>query len=234
MSLLYSLIFLLSLILFPVAKTEANKEGSSSKERPLVLQWEVSHPRNKDQISLIFRKEYVELVTNTSSYQKEKVVLLGQFKSPLTSELKKLKNKIKLYYIQLQKTVPVSSLIKDSRFQQASAVNPHAPVLRINEEEIKDEQAYFSSLSKVIYKVWKHKWICMECASYKKQKKNIIRTVKKLKSKNVTSVNIKGSGKAKEQWETSTQKFPIKIFNCVSVGKSKIECIDPKFGIFKI
>ena len=211
MKFLYSIIFLLSFILVSIVRAETKKVISASNDRPLVLQWEVSHSRNRDQISLIFRQEYVELVINTSIYQKGKIAHLGRFKSPLTSELKILKNQIKWYYVQLKKTVPVSSLIKDSRFQKALVVDPHASVLRINEEEIKDGQTYFKPLSKVIYKVWEHKWTCIECASYKQQKEFIIRTVKKLKSKGKTVVKAEDSGKAEEQWEISTQKLPKKI-----------------------
>lgn len=234
MKFLYGVIFLLSFIFISVTKAEIKKSVSSSKKRPVVLQWEVSHSRNRDQISLIFRQEYVELVINTSSYQGGKIARLGRFKSPLNSELRILKNQIKGYYVQLKKTVSVSSLIKDSRFQKALVVDPHAPVLRINEEEIKDGQPYFKTLAKVIYKVWEHKWTCVECASYKRQKEFIVRTMKKLKQKGKTVVKTEDSGKAKKQWETNTQKLPKKLFNCVSKKKDRVECVDPRFGIFEI
>ena len=232
MNFLYNLIFL-SFILLPFAKAEERKVVSTSEKKPLVLQWEVSHSRNRDQISLIFRQKYVELVTNTSSYQKGKITRLGRFKSPLNSELKTLRDQIKWYYVQLRKTVPVSSLIKDSRFQ-ATVRDPHAPVLRINEEEVKDGQTYFKPLANIIYKVWEHKWTCIECASYKQQKEFIIRTMKKMNLRSTTVVKTKGSDKTQKQWKTSKQKLPKKLLNCVPKGKSRVECVDPQFGIFEI
>ena len=43
-------------LLIPAAYSKVpNQAASSTDKTPLVLQWEVSHPRNTDQISLIFR-----------------------------------------------------------------------------------------------------------------------------------------------------------------------------------
>lgn len=205
------------------------------KIKPLVLQWEVSHPRNTDQISLIFRRNMVELITNTSSYQKGKPVRLGRFQSPINPELERIKKQIKRYRIQLKQTVSMLSLIKDSRVSLPTT-DPHAPVLRINEKEIHGEHPYFKPLASIIYQIWENKWICVECATYKKRRKSIIRTVKKLKSPSDSSKKIK---KAKSQskrskWDTTKQKFSKKFFRCVPKGKKKIECVDPHFGIFEI
>ena len=233
MRFLYSLFFFVNFVLLPVAKAKEEKKKitPSFDRKPLVLQWEVSHSRNRDQISLIFRKEYVELITNTSSYQKGKTVRLGRFKAPLNSKLKTIKNQIKWYYVQLKKTVPASSLIKDSRLQESGIRNPHAPVLRINEEEVQDGQTYFKPLAKIIYKIWEHKWTCVECALYEQQEKFIVRTVK-IESKTV--VKTKSLDKVKKQWGTSKRKFPKKLLACVPKGKNTVECVDHQFGIFEI
>ena len=217
------------------AEPKAVKLNSSSVDkRPLVLQWEVSHPRNTDQISLIFREKTVELVTNTDSYQKGKVARLGRFESSLTVELKDLKDQVGRYYARLKKTVPLSSLIKDPRVQ--ASVDPHAPVLRISEEEIQRGNAYFNPLASIIYKVWEREWTCVECATYKKTRKSIVRTVKKLKPNlNKKADERKASGKpSKNQWEERKQSFSKKLLNCIPKGKKKVECIDPRFGIFEI
>ena len=191
------LVFFLSFVLFSFAETEkGNRELHSSGKKPLVLQWEVSHPRNEDQISLIFREKSVELVTNTSSYQKSKVARLGRFESPLNPELKALKEQVNRYYLHLQKTVPISSLIKVPQLQNI-VVDPHAPVLRINKEVIHNEQDAFRPLAKIIYNIWKHKWICIECALYKKEKKSIVRVVKKRNP----NIKIQDSGKTKKAVE---------------------------------
>ncbi|MDE0118984.1 MAG: hypothetical protein OXM55_03125 [Bdellovibrionales bacterium] len=236
MKFLYLFLFSLSLFLISFfAKTETKKPASLSNNKPLVLQWEVSHSRNTDQISLIFKKKSVELVTNTSSYQKGRVVRLGRFEASLDQKLKKLKDQVTRHYKQLRKTVPVSSLIKDSRIKPP--VDPHAPILHINEEQIKYEQAHFKTIANIIYTVWEHKWTCIECALYDKNKKFILRTVKKRKSgpESETKDKAKKRSKVKKREEkTQQQKFLKKLLNCLPKGKTKVECIDPQFGIFEI
>ena len=229
---LYIIAFFFNSILFSFVNAETGKVVSTFDKKPLVLQWEVSHLRNIDQISLIFKQKSVELVTNTSSYQKGQIVRLGRFESPLNSQLRTLKEQINRYYIHLKDTVPLSSLIKDSRFKPTT--DPHTPVLRINEEIINHREAYFKPLSKLIYSVWNHKWTCVDCVLYEKQKKSIVRTVKRVKLGLKREVTDKEHNKAKKQWETNKQIFSKKQMNCVPKGKVKVECIDPQFGIFEI
>ena len=233
MKFLYIVVFSLNSILFSFTNAGTVENSSTFDKKPLVLQWEVAHLRNTDQISLIFKKQSVKLVTNTSSYQKGRTVRLGQFESPLNSQLQTLKEQINQYYTYLNETVSVSSFIKNSR---RPLFNPHAPVLRINEEEIQSQQAYFKPLAKLIYTVWNHKWTCVDCVLYEKRKSSIVRTVKKIKSglnaKTVTKK--KGHNTTRKQWETRTQVFSRKQLNCISKEKGKIECIDPQFGIFEI
>ena len=227
MRLVYTLVF--HFILFPFVNAETGGENiSSSDNKSLILQWEVSHPRNTDQISLIFRQKSVELVTNTSSYQKGSVARLGRFESPLNSELKKLKEQVNRYYAHLKKTIPLSSLIKDVRFKPS--VDPHVPVLYINEEEIKNGQAYFKPLANIIYTVWEHKWTCVECASYKKKKTSIVRTVKRKKSGSENETGVE----TKRKLRTSKQRFSRKLLDCTPTGKNEVECVDPQFSIFEI
>ena len=202
---------------------------SNTSKKPIVLQWQVSHSRNIDQISLIFRQDSVELVTNTSSYQKGKIIRLGWFKTSMNPELELIKEQIKEYYTQLKNTVPISSLIiKDLRIP--STVDPHAPILRINEKKVHRRHSYFNPTAKIIHEAWERKWICIECATYKKKKKNIIRTTKNLQSKSQN----KQERKEKTQWEETKQTLVKKLLNCIPKEKKKEECIDPQFGIFEI
>lgn len=223
-------LFLCFLLTFPVYSKNQNRVPPSIKIKPLVLQWEVSHPRNTDQISLIFRENTVELVTNTSSYQKDKKIRLGRFQSPLTLELKMIKEQIKRHRTRLKQTVPVLSLIKDSRIPRLKP-DPHAPLLRINEETIQAGSPHFKSLAPIIYEIWEQEWTCVECATYKKRRKSIIRTIKKLKSSKDSPKNTK---KSKNKWSTTKQRFLKKFFNCVPKEKKKVECVDSQFGIFEI
>ena len=79
--------------------------AKKAPKKPLILQMEVSHPRNTDQISLIFKGNKVQLVTNTSSYQKGRV-RLGVFHHPLNGKLTALRNSIEQYRQRLQKKPP--------------------------------------------------------------------------------------------------------------------------------
>ena len=69
----------------------------TSKSAPLVLQIEISHPRNTDQTSLIFREKTVDFVTNSfqiSSQQKSSKFLLGHFQTTLNNDFKILQKQI--------------------------------------------------------------------------------------------------------------------------------------------
>ena len=225
--------FFLTPVAYSKASVKEQTAPSPTGKPPLVLQWEVSHPRNTDQISLIFKQKTVELVTNTSSYQKNKIVRLGQFESPLNLELKNLKEQVERYYVRLKKTVPISHIIKDPRVRPS--IDPHVPVLRINEEEVHNEHPYFKPLASIIYQVWNRQWLCVECAIYKKKRKSIVRTVRKLKNlKGMTDKEKAKDTIPKSQWEEKKQSFPKKLLNCVLKGNKKVECIDPQFGIFEI
>ena len=196
-----------------------------AKSKSLVLQQEVSHPRNTDQISIVFRQSTVELVVNTSSWQKENNnPRLGRFVSNLTPKLKQLKKQIEQFHTQLKQTVSVLSLIKDSRFQPPPS--PHAPILRINKEEIKEGHSYFQPLARIIHQIWQVKWICLECTTYQRKGNTILRTLQ--------SPTLITNTKEPAIEKLKKRIFSKKKLNCIPKNKGKIECIDPHFGIFKI
>ena len=226
MSKLY--LILTSFLLIPVVFSSNKRKVTSLQKRPLVFQYEISHSRNTDQISLVFRDHQVELVTNTNSYQQGKKISLGRFQSPMDTELRELKTRIGLYYARLKGTISMLSLMADSRLKPA--VEPHAPILRINEEEIQYDHPHFKSLVNIIYEIWGRKWTCIECATYQKEKDVIIRVHKKLKAR----IEEKTVSKQQESFQTIKQTIPTRLLNCVSKNKSKMECIDPQFGIFEI
>ena len=97
MFLLRSLLVLLFLISDGYAEIQDKKETTNlpTNEKPLVLQWEVSHSLNVDQTSLIFRQDTVELVTNTHSYQSGDEVRLGWFQSPMNADLERLQHEVR-------------------------------------------------------------------------------------------------------------------------------------------
>ena len=150
------LLLLIGLLLFLASSSTLAKKAP---KKPLILQMEVSHPRNTDQISLIFKGNKVQLVTNTSSYQKGRV-RLGVFHHPLNGKLTALRNSIEQYRQRLQKNPPKESLHI-----------PHAPVLYINEQEIRHGHPYSKALKRIFYKVWDTPWRCTTCAEYTKKTK---------------------------------------------------------------
>ena len=206
---------------------------TEKQNKPLVLQRMVSHPRNIDQISWIFRENKVEMVTNTSTYQKSKQPRLGRFESSITPLLRSLKKRLNRYHGRLQQTVSLSSLIKDRRIQPSHI--PHAPILRLNAREIKEGSTFFKELEDIIQQIGNTKWKCVECAKYQKHKKGVFRIVRKR-----ISVKNKKEGSPSKQATKKTSRYLVqkkilskKSLNCIRKTKSRWECVDKKFGIFE-
>lgn len=202
------------------------QRNAFANSKPLILQWEVAHFKNRDQISLIFRKDTVELVTNTSSWQKKQSnPLLGRFGSPMTLKLKLFKRQITQSHIRLKQTVSMLSLIKDSRFRSLSS--PHASIARINGKEIKRGHPYFEPLARIIRQVWQIEWICLECAMYQRKGNAILRTAQ-------TGPGLIINPKEKATKGIIEKTFSKKELSCISKTRGKMECVDPLFGIFEL
>ena len=179
-----------------------------------------------DQISLIFRKDTVELVTNTSSWQnKQRNSRLGRFGSPMTLKLKLFKRQIAQSYIRLTQTVSVLSLIKDSRFRPPAS--SHDSIVRINEKEIKRGHPYFEPLTRIIRKAWQIEWICLECATYQRRGNAILRTAQ-------VGPGLIISPKEEDTKKVTKKTFSKKELSCISKARGKMECVDPLFGIFEL
>ena len=193
---------------------------------PLVLQYEVSHSRNLDQISLIFRRDSVELVVNTSSWQfdssyrqNDKNPRLGRFESRLTPRLLVFKMQAQLAYESLSQSVPLASLLD----LPPHSPDSHAPVLFLGGREIEESSPYFVPLARIIYRVWESaNWNCLECAIYKKRRNKIVRTVKRV-------------SESKKSPQIEKKVFSEKELSCRESEYSvRIECMDPDFGTFEI
>ena len=186
----------------------------TSKSAPLVLQIEISHPRNTDQTSLIFREKTVDFVTNSfqiSSQQKSSKFLLGHFQITLNNDFKILQKKIASIRNNL-----ISKNKKDEPFQLV----PHAPVIHIggdgNSLTIRENDTHFESLRGILFKVRDQNWKCISCAKYEKKEESIVRTAER------------------ENQKTTSRTFSRKDLKCVSLNKKRIECIDSQFGIFEL
>ena len=198
-------------------------EASPKDENPLIFQLNVSHHRNHDQISLVFREDVVDLVTNTSTYQEEPI-RLGWLRNPMSEYFTILKKRIEIYHAMLRDQVSVLELLLNdpdlapyAHFLKPEIV-PHAPVLTINGEEVAHDDPYFDGLVTIFDEVWKKEWSCVDCATYRAIGDRILRI---------------RTGEGRERSEI---EIPRRVSDCFPVGHggSRIECVDPEFGIFEI
>ena len=209
---------------FAQGQQEAETTPSRSDERLLIVQWEDSQPRVVDQISVIFRQDSVELVTNTFSFQHGDEMRLGRFQSPMNCELESLRWSADLFHWNLRQP-PLSDLLQNETLAAilARGAWPFGAVVRVKEQELRRWHPYFGTVAGIIYRVWKLKnteWTCIDCAIYKKRGDVIVRTTRKM---------IGGSEK---KWEVSEEAFPLALMDCYSTRGDQIECVDPQFGIF--
>ena len=199
----------------------ASQVFSDSKLNTLTLQVEALGFRNKDFISLTFRKNSVELVTNTSGpVSRNKSVRLGKFKKPLNTDLQFLQRRLQFYHTLVAKTkspVDLSGLIKATGFRSVAST-PHQPIIKINGKKLNTSSPYYADLMRVFNEALSDKgnWSCVRCASYKKGKKSIQRVVR-----------------AKGQ-KLRRKSFQHRDLECRRFNKSQLECIDKQFGLFRI
>ena len=204
-------------------ETVPSPEDTSKDEVPLIFQYSVSHHRNHDEISLVFREDVVDLVTNTSTYQPDPV-RLGWLRNPMNTHFTLLRDRLRIYHAMFGNTVSVLELLlNDPDFAPyahllAPEVVPHAPVLRLNDEEIAHDDAYFEGLVTIFDEIWEEEWSCVDCATYRAVGDVIVRT------------------RTREGGERSELEVPASRVDCISAGHggSRIECVDPEFGIFDI
>ena len=204
-------------------ETAPPPEATPKDENPLIFQLNVSHPRNHDQISLVFRNDIVDLVTNTSTYQQEPV-RLGWLRNPMSDYFTVLRDRIEIYHAMLRDEVSVLELLQNDPDLAPYAhllmpeVVPHAPVLTINGEEVAHDHPYFDGLEAIFDEVWKKNWSCVDCATYRAVGDRILRI---------------RTGEGRERSEIT---YPRSLLDCVPFGHdgSRIVCVDDEFGIFQI
>ena len=227
-------------------------------ERPLVLQYQVSHSLNTDQVSLIFRQEFVELVVNKDYWQKEAMPRrLGRFRADYNGELSRLKREVGLYHDRLKRTVPLLSLldVPDIPSMRERGPDPHAPRLSLGGEEIPSGHRVYEDLFGILESVWDHRWRCLVCASYRIEGDSIVRTMSPSALDVFELVEFR---KALEDLD-ALEPPPFKVddlfesshlgrysvswvsergerLECVRRGHdgARMECLDPRFGLFEL
>ena len=199
------------------------KISKTPEVAPLVLQIQISHPRNVDQTSLIFREETVDFVTNSfqiSSQEKSPKFLLGHFQTTLNDDFKILQKQIvSIRNNLISKNEKKVADSKDKKSEPVQVV-PHAPVIYIGGNgdplTIREDDTHFESLRNILFKVRDQDWKCISCAKYEKKGTSIARTVEK------------------ENQKATSRTFSREALKCVSLDEDRIECIDPQFGIFEL
>ena len=185
----------------------------------LILQWEVSHPTGEHQMSLVFTMDRVDLFTNTSLWQEQGTPpRLGHFTSPLDESWRIERDRINIYLSLLKDRPPVDAahlLLKENFPEDVVALLqevPHAPVIRLNGYEMREEDSYFPILEEVFSLVWENQWTCADCVIYKSRHRGIERQ------------RIFKNGTIKKA------VFSRRKLNCYSVGKKQMECTDTQGG----
>ena len=204
------------------AKKSGKKLASYEGEKPIIIQRIISHSRNTDQVSFIFREDRVDVNTNTTSLQ-DGTPRLGQFSSRYTKQLTELRKQVSEYYRVWTSTVPASSAISNNSLIRQRAMHPHAPILIFAGEQMPNNHPYSTPLSKIFYSIWENQWVCIKCAFYKERKNSIVRIIQTsdLPAPGGKSLNVQKTRKV----------FKKDQLNCLPKGH-KIECVDPEFGIF--
>ena len=186
---------------------------------PLTLQWEASHSTGLHQISLIFRKDRVDLFTNTSLWQDARSPRLGHFTSLLNEKWQIERERIGAYLSLLKERPPVNT--KDSLLNgnfpkgvlNLIQKNPHAPIIRLNGYEMREKNSYFPALKGVFPLLWKNQWSCTDCVVYRVHPKKGIKRQRISKSEN-----------------TSKALFSREQMRCYSINKKLLECADTHGG----
>ena len=217
-------------------------------ERPVVLVYRVSHHRNTDEVSLVFRQDAVQLVVNTDFWQEETMPRrLGVFEAGYNRELSRLKTRLEVYHDYHAKYVSMRSLIDIPGFRSTPDPIPHAPRIFIGGKEVPSEHGHHEVLFGIIRSVWDHQWSCVHCAFYRIRGDSIMRTMK------FSSADGKEHESADEFFGASELEYHKKLvkippidrpqfyrdeesLDCVRTGKygTKMECLDSRFGLFEL
>lgn len=156
---------------------------TDKQDSELRLQWAIDHPTGYHQVSFVFKKDRVDLFTNTSLWQGALSPRLGHFTSALNEKWQAERGRIGIYLSLLRERPPMD----DSRFLLKAGLpkgmmeliqeDPHVPVVRLNGYGIReeDDDITFSALEGILSAVWKSKWSCVDCVIYKPHRGNIER-----------------------------------------------------------
>ena len=175
----------------------------------IVLKRDISYFRNSDNISLTFRETTVEFITNAfqvNSQDDTRSPQLGQFETPMTSELISFKSMLRSHYRILTINNNTTTL----------RIIPHAPIMHLNERRVDYDYPYFSHLENILDRVKEREWTCVRCAEYRKDGRSILRIVR-------------NRGQREQRRTFSTRQL-----DCRRLDQEHLECVDPEFGIFEI
>ncbi len=135
----------------------------------VILKMDVSHSRNLDQVSLVFQKTVVGLVTNVFQIDPQEAnqpSRLGQFEISMTPELENFKSMLRSHY----------RVLTNNNITQNHV--PHASTFHLNGQRVDHNYLHFSHLESIFSRVRKREWTYVRCAEYERRGRSIIRIVK--------------------------------------------------------
>lgn len=203
----------------------AAADGAAA-DAPVVLQREVSHPRNVDQSTLVFREGRVEFVTNAflrGAGRPERTPRLGRFRLPSEGRLASFRRLAAAYRRMAANRRRRSSGALLARIEEALGGRPprapHAPVIRLGGDgtaaELRPSHPHFGLLDRVLREAEGMEWECVSCAEYALDGDSVTRTTR----------TAGGAPAAKT--------FSKDELGCRPAGDG-LECVDGEFGVFEI
>ena len=195
------------------------KADTDKQDAELKLQWAIDHPTGYHQVSLIFKKDRVDLFTNTSLWQGTLSPRLGHFTSALNEKWQAERGRIGIYLSLLRERPPIDDnhfLLKTNLpkgMMELIQESPHTSVVWLNGYGIReeDDDVTFSALEGILSAVWKNKWSCVDCVMYSPHRKGIER--QRIKDGKINKALF-----SREQMK------------CYSIDQKLLECTDTHGG----
>lgn len=180
----------------------------------------MDHPTGYHQVSLVFKKNRVDLFTNTHLWQGELSPRLGHFTSTLNEKWRVERDRISIYLSSLKERPPIdnSRFLMKANFPEGMKEliqdNPHTPVVWLNGYGVREEEedVIFSALEGILSLVWKNKWSCVDCVIYKPHRGNIERQ------------------RIKENEKADKVLFSPEQMKCYPIKNKWLECTDAYGG----
>ena len=202
-------------LVFWAPSADTKRKLADQQVPNLTLQWEASQPTGQLQISLVFKKDRVDIFANTSLWQKASSPRLGHLTSGLSEKWQLERERLNVYLSLLKTSNSLSKGKFPEGIEELLMESPHASVVRLNGFEQRREDSYFSALEGVFPVIWKNQWSCIDCVIYKLHPQGIERQ------------RLFKSG---HTYKTDKTVFSREQMKCYSINQKFLECTDTHGG----